>query len=586
MRANKSREPSDSAPDPVYKAGYKSSVVGSPTGYLFERLEINLKMDDHAYIQTRTTHISHPNSEDSTLPEERLSAATTPSTSAYGTHDIPVTYSSVAPFSSYSGSYDSPSLPTPVSVAGSPSLPETSGKMVQPYNQQGRNSQQPTPPATSHQWSYPITVPSTHSTSPMPLQPSSNELLEMQSLETTHSGDDHGPLGVSSPQFHWGPYGVSSTEAHDDMSPNISHQPLYPVQVPSVAPSALVRTSLPLAPSQVPILQGSPDPRDLASSMSPLAHPHYHTHFGPLGHGLPTPIQVEITAPYRRGGKSKRNTHNRTGKRNRPDSRKSNGEDLAHENRHNSAAGSHTQSQGTGQPIRRLELGPKAKDEDRYLLKLRLDRSGEKGKGMWESIAEEFAKVYGFKERASLQMQLSRAVQKHGLWPDFEDEALRRAIEELERRRYTDVLKLMKEYGGCQVWDWKESNVAKRLVELGIDEFDPEDATKKPRRQRKNAVRKHSMSGPWVSTHMHIPYEDDIRTVSSEQEKYFLELDFCKQEAESPGSDLMDGISEHPTPSRISADRDTGDNQSARVAKQVCDQVLGRRPQLLSSYGP
>lgn len=140
----------------------------------------------------------------------------------------------------------------------------------------------------------------------------------------------------------------------------------------------------------------------------------------------------------------------------------------------------------------------------------------------------------------------------------------------------------MKEkYGGCQAWEWKEGHILKRLVDLGIEEFDPEDVTKKPRRKSKKATSKRSSTKSWASPSSSLPYEEDnrtISTISSEQENYILEH-YCKPDPESSDPDVMNGVLEHPNtlPPKGSADGDPGESRSERVAKQACEQILSRR---------
>jgi hypothetical protein len=43
-----------------------------------------------------------------------------------------------------------------------------------------------------------------------------------------------------------------------------------------------------------------------------------------------------------------------------------------------------------------------------------------KGRGMWDQIVERYQERYEKKERAALQMQLSRAVLKLAVWPEDE----------------------------------------------------------------------------------------------------------------------------------------------------------------------
>ncbi|KAI1338281.1 hypothetical protein F5Y15DRAFT_124413 [Xylariaceae sp. FL0016] len=547
-----------------------SDIESPTTTQNLRTLQISLKMDDQAYMHSRTAHMPENIPGDSGLPEGRRSSAT-PSTSAYDTHDIPTTYSSVAHFNAYSAPpYDS-SLPTPTSVAGSPSLSERSASkmMHSSYSQQGGNSQQPTPPGTSRPWSYPVHVTTAASTAPMALH-STADIMEMHGLETsTHSSPEgQEPMGNPTPQFHWGQYSVS-TDAHDELSPPMAHHPLFPSQLPSVAPSALINSTsnMPLAPapSHVPMLQSSPDPHDMTHAMHAMdGLPTSYTSFAQQH---PT-VLFDIAPAYssRRSSKAKAARANRNSKKQRASSRA--------DGQQGSSSSNGLQGKSNRSNAKTLTLKQDAPECDKYLLELRCQMDEDRGKGMWDHIATLYKERFGLKERAGLQMQLTRAVMKHGEWPAEEDEALRQAAEEWERRRLTEIKKLMKDFGGYQAWEWREGHIAKRLVSLGIDEFDEDEPNKRPRRQRKNAVRKHSSASQWPMHHLY-DQPPELRPVTAEQEAFLLD-EFCKPGPLSPEPDMMQGVTEDGCLSRMSADRDPGEDQSARVAKQACDAMLAK----------
>ncbi|KAI1081921.1 hypothetical protein F5B20DRAFT_38540 [Whalleya microplaca] len=555
-------------------------TTGSPTVQYSQQLAITVDMGDNAYSQSGVAQIRNTLSGESSLPEGRQSIAT-PSTSAYS-QDIPITYASVAPFNSnnYSVPYDS-SLPTPVSVAGSPSISERSSKAMQSYNQRRESSQQPTPPGTSRTWqNYQMNAPCSQSTSPMPLHATPNDMLEMHGLETSNSPEDQGQM-ISEPQFQWGQYGVSSTEAQDDMSPHMAHHPsVFSVSVPSVAPTDLMRqsmtmnpSSMPLAPAppQVPILHHSPDPRDLPPSVTPIDNMHHQ--YGVMLNN--SHVTVDF-APYnkRKPSRARNGRSGRPAKRARVGNRnpsKDGGLDYLNMPQNSTTGGD---SKASRPQTRSITLTDEAKEADRYLLDLRCQMDEGKGKGMWDHISKKYEERFGYKERPTLQMQLTRALLKYAVWPPSEDEALKRAVEELDKRRYSDIAKLMKEYGGCQAWEWKDGHIVKRLVELGIEEFDPKDITKKPRRN-KNAARKQSTGGPWAASSMPFAYQDPAHTVTSEQEDLILEQ-YCKAEPDTPEPNPI--ITENNnSQSRRSHERGSGESQSERVAKQACEQLLAKR---------
>ena len=188
-------------------------------------------MVDRAYMKSGTISLAHSSDgllTETTLPESGTSQVT-PSSSAFGNGDIqayttvshdygmlhlrgnPRSFTNslhqIAPYNTYSvPSYDSSALPTPVSLAGSPSIPEgTTAKPMPSYNQQrGRSSQQPTPPGTSQsEWpGQHIGMHSSQSGSPLPLQHPNHDVLGMHGIETTHSPpqDQNAPM-VSEPNW-------------------------------------------------------------------------------------------------------------------------------------------------------------------------------------------------------------------------------------------------------------------------------------------------------------------------------------------------------------------------------------------------
>ncbi|RYP59493.1 hypothetical protein DL769_008498 [Monosporascus sp. CRB-8-3] len=548
-------------------------------------------MGDHVYMKSRTMQMHDGLVTETSLPEVGHSH-TTPSTSAYGSSDIQA-YTSVPPFNNYSvHAYDSSSLPTPVSSAPSPSLSEGASKPMQSYGQQrGRASQQPTPPGTSQpDWANQhMHMQSSQSGSPMALQHTANDMLEMHGLEASRSPEDHQPM-VTEANWDWGHYGVSCTEAQADMSPQLSHHSLFPVNVPpSVAPSALVRPSMTLnssniplapAPPQVPLLQQPPDARNLAHPMTPMGNMHHH--FGQL------PNQPPVLMEFRE-------IRRKLPKRARPSSRRTRGPGRASNNsgygdfentQQEFGADSQSQhSRAQRAPAEQIKLSNEASEPDRYLFELRNRFLDSKGNGMWENLQAEYTQKYGPKQRAALQMQLSRAIMKYGQWPPSEDEALRKAVEEVNKRRYHDIVKAMKEHGGCRAWDFNDGHVAKRLLELGLEEYDPEEPSKRVhRRVRKQAMRRASAGGPWgptatTASSQGFGHEEGLRTLTDEQEEHLIQQ-FCGPETKTPEPDMMTDVASAPSSSHDDANRAAGRDQgqvdSARVAKRACEQLFAK----------
>lgn len=285
------------------------------------------------------------------------------------------------------------------------------------YNHQRAGSQQPTPPTTSRPWpGYQMDAPCSQSASPIALQPPTSDLLEMHGMDAAHSPGDHGHM-VSEPHFSWGQYTVSSTEGPEDMPPQLTHS-LY--SVPSVAPTDLVRPSLTLhpsnmplpAPSQVPVLHHSPDPRDLGPSVTPIDSMHHH-----FPHMMHQPqVMFDFTSHRRKPTKSRNRQSGRVTKRTRPQPKRINNPEFMDPQLASIGDGSST----TKIPYRNIRLRDDAPEKDKYILQLRCELDGEKGKGIWEEITKKYEERYGKRRQESLQMNLTRAVLKYAIWPEEE----------------------------------------------------------------------------------------------------------------------------------------------------------------------
>ncbi|KAI1355444.1 hypothetical protein F5Y01DRAFT_302001 [Xylaria sp. FL0043] len=544
------------------EAEYPRQDTGSPPAEQTQTFGIHNDMDDSTYMSPKAAHMHDSLSEGSPPCEDKPSSST-PSASTYGTHEMTRSYSSVPPYSPYSvPAYDS-SLPTPVSVAGSPSMQERSGKMLSTYNQHGA-SQQLTPPATSRPWPYTSSMAST-SSAPMTVPCSAAEMIDIDSLESSHSPEHHPAVMDPSPHFHWGPYGVSSHDPQEELSPPLHSQSLYS----SVPPSVLMRSEppyglpstaqVPLAPAH-PQVSMPPQPMDTRQLMAS----DLHNQFSNLSN-----IALEYGQAYpSRKSKTRTNRSGRSAKRGRnidPNSSKSNGTGYNGE-----AMATNTSLDTPGlPPPEHLTLDNKAPEDSRYLVELRCQMSDDKGKGMWEQIQQAYKEHFGHKTKENLQMQLIRTVQSYAVWPESEDKALKEAAEEYERRRYPEIRKIMREKGGRRVWDWNDGSIAKRLVQMGVDEIDQRDPVKRTRRKRKSTVRQKSGGEPWVGC-VNIQYNPEPRQLTAEENELLLEA-FCKTEPDSP---QPEGVPEHPT---TDGNKDSSESQSARVAKQACDQMLSER---------
>ncbi|KAI1132749.1 hypothetical protein F5Y10DRAFT_185215 [Nemania abortiva] len=550
------------------EADYSRKGTGSPIIQQAQILAIHIDMHDPTYTASKNAQMEECLSVGSPLSEGRHSSAT-PSTAPYVTHDMTRPYTSVAPYSPYSvPAYDS-SLPTPVSVAGSPPMAERSNKMLSTYNQPGGDPQQLTPPVNSRPWPYTPNMTDASSAS-MTVPSTTAEMLDIQSLESSHSPEQHTTAVDPATHFHWSTYGVSSHDPTEELSH--SHLPSQS-GYSTVPPSLLIRSPhyglpsnghIPLDPS---LTQGSMHPQH-PDTRQFMTHD-LHSQFDNLSN---ISLEYGQAYPARKSSKVRANRSSRQPKR---------GRHLQEDSTRNSSMGYNggqadptitgaSSSDLSGHtPPKHLTLDAKAPEDSRFLVEMRCRMSDDKGKGMWEHIQQAYKERYGRKTKENLQMQLIRSVQSYAVWPEEEDQALKAAVEEYERRRYPEIRRIMKEKGGRKVWDWNDGSIAKRLVQLGVDEIDDRDPVKRTRRKRKSTVRQKSGGEPWVGC-VNIQYNSEPRELTAEEDDMLLDA-FCKPEPESPQSDQS--MVDQPVP-RTTDDNRNGENQSARVAKQACDQMI------------
>ncbi|KAI8626733.1 hypothetical protein F5Y19DRAFT_466230 [Xylariaceae sp. FL1651] len=551
----------------VSEPDYSRGRTGSPTSQQLQALAIHIDMEDSAYMSPKTTHLHGSLSERSPLPEGRHSSATPP-TSTYGTHDMAQSYSSAPPFSSYAVSPYTSSLSTPVSVAGSPLMSERPNKMISTYNQHGEYTQQLTPPSTSAPWTYTSNMTSASSSS-MAMPSTTAEMLDVHSLESSHSPELDSTVADPTPHFSWngkswgGPYSVSHPEMTEEIPPLPPH-PLYP----NIAPSDLMRSSYGPHSAHVqlaPGLQHSSMPSQHLDAPTLMANDPQNPYRNFSN------VALEIGAIYSSRRPSKARAKTSRAKR----GRNSNQNPTKHSSFGYSGgrAGSVTRSTSpnthgptTRASSRHLTLADNAPEDAKYLVELRCQMSEDKGKGMWEAISEKYKARYPSKSKENLQMTLIRAIQLYAL------EILKEAVEEYERRRYPEIRRIMKEKGGCRIWDWRDGSIARALVSLGIDELDPE--TKKTKRKMKRTVTSATSGEPWKSSTI-VPWLDQPRELTAEEEEALLD-EFRPSSAElrSLESDHMEDVIEYSPHSMRRASRDSGRAESANVAKQACKQML------------
>jgi hypothetical protein len=331
-----------------------------------------------------------------------------------------------------------PTLLTPVSSAGSPPLqPRQAAKPMRSYHQSqssAAGAQLPTPPNTSKmyygQGPYDIHT-SSQGSSPMTVHPVSEAPSFDMATYMAHSppGSHH----PSSPKADVPPP-IDPYLGHFTVSggsePEVSHHTFHSYQYSNVQldPELFVPRQQQQQPTHVPVSAPShmhhhlppsgppstltrphqsayrpePAPRieDLRGDPSMLI-PHYASHHRPI-HRSSGGIRKKVT-PVRRPSRTPKGTPQ---------------------------VGSLEVQGGFGDDEDREELTLRddAPEDDKYLFELRKEFIAEKGKGMWEEMKAKYSEKHqGNWEKAALQMKVSRAVAKFGVWPKREVSLIDRA---------------------------------------------------------------------------------------------------------------------------------------------------------------
>ena len=170
---------------------------------------------------------------------------------------------------------------------------------------------------------------------------------------------------------------------------------------------------------------------------------------------------------------------------------------------------------------------------------------------------------------------------------------LRKAEEEYENRRLSEILKIFRDLGGGQNWKIEVPHIAKQLIEMGVDAFDPEFDPKKARRRRKMSSRRRSCTTNALNdpTSMNqylgesLLYDEDhnmgglehrnaVRLTEEDDERLFAH--YLKEESQSPEpesslQDIPQSRAVYPQPS---PDMAMGQSRSEQVARQACEQMI------------
>ncbi|KAH8682414.1 hypothetical protein BX600DRAFT_430296 [Xylariales sp. PMI_506] len=546
-------------------------------------------MGEHAYLERRPA-----------LPPRGIPISS-PVNIPCTLQDYRGSYISAGSYGSYPMAYES-SIPTPVSV-GSPSLhDEGSPRIPHSFSPIGRGSCQPaspcTPQSTHSEWfnhSNGSIMPMSQCSSPITMHGMPN-LMPMNGLEGSQPSDVRGGPMNTTEQYHWGSYGVSCTESQDDMSPHMQSSALFST-LPHVSPSAVLKNtympgspiSMAPAPTQVPLMHTSSNIGGLGPPMTTMEG--VESTYGPIIH--PQPLIVDMYPSSKRAPRARATRRNNQKKGARDPSPNFFACDdhettQGHQNTCNDHSGDCARLD-----VNKLRLKPVGNDisspseRDHYIFNLRCQLSHLRGKGMWDRILELWQERYEPKERAALQMQLTRAVAAHAIWPKDEDKALLEALAEYDKQRYDTILKIMKERGGCRAWDWRPAHIVKRLVELGEEELDVSPSSNKARKKRKQVQRLRAGTNVVNATPApNAVYDDEGLCIESHTTLTVEETDMLLSNLLDTDLELEDIQDEEESATQASTkqrstvaranNKGTNKKQSERVAKQACEKLIAK----------
>ena len=293
-------------------------------------------------------------------------------------------------------------------------------------------SQQPTPPSTStgvYYYSGHDLSSSSQSPSPLTVHSHGSDFTMTPYMRQSPSHHIHGhpsPKPDDAPppmqDAYLGSYGVSAGPCNDPEDPNSfrGYQDFHTVD--PVDPSVFSRPGGPIytpnmmatGPAHTPIL-AHPDPMQYrpprAGDIENLPGPGYQhiPHHGPSTYTSRSAATPNRGRHTRKGGSKVRRgpTAARSQEAARVTDTASQDNDI--------------ESVAEGEDA--VELSDKCEEDARFIFETRrnLVRTGQKGKGMWETISKLYEEEYGQRlEKATLQMRLTRAFAKHAIWPEKE----------------------------------------------------------------------------------------------------------------------------------------------------------------------
>ncbi|KAG7293229.1 hypothetical protein NEMBOFW57_003275 [Staphylotrichum longicolle] len=423
-----------------------SSGSASPRRGL-KRLHIHADMTCTQYLTPGPHHSERPQIDGLPL------CSNVSQSGVYSSPDLD-TYSAVSGVSSfnYPAAAD-PSLLTPASSAGSPPL------------QHRQSSVKPTRNYHAAQSSAPCSQP--------PTPPDSSRMYGYNGFDVNSNNQGDSPMTVNPAVTEAGSFDMNSYMAH---SPPISHHPSSP------------KSDLP--PPIDPYLGHF----TVSSTNDGEQHRFSLSHTVTIqAHSTPKSAPLRICEIRALSGALLPHGALSPGKRAPPRKKAPPSRKASRPPKPSARLGSDSNSHLKQEDNEELVLADDAPADDKYLFQLRKEFISEKGKGMWEEMKAKYSEKHqGNWEKAALQMKVSRAVARYGVWPENEVERLKEAFRHFEDLRYQYIIARMKENGGCRVWDWKPGHIVSQLCKMGWETPDPDEKNGTRRRRQKLARRQAS----------------------------------------------------------------------------------------------
>lgn len=246
--------------------------------------------------------------------------------------------------------------------------------------------------------------------------PTPADMMAVDAFETT-SPPSHQCLSTpASEQQYWGSYGAPGTEHANDFLPMLPSQHFYNSTAhPNAVPPTLLSNHppvptpsmlLPSSSAQVPVIPNTP-------------HQFGGVNMG-IGHHQFMGLQPTVV-PRRKSLPRKTQTSRARTRRAKKAAAQKKDAGMACKAESTSPEACLGALTDDTEELIDIQGGVDGADEQTlYVFSLWKKYFHQKGKGMWDSVLEEWRTVYGSCEKPKLQMKIQRGVFNHAIWPDSE----------------------------------------------------------------------------------------------------------------------------------------------------------------------